>query len=196
MTVRAPAGTTGRLRRWLSARHSLGFEAALVLTLYGVYELARGLVVGNTGEADRHADQLVALERSLHLFVEGKVQHAVDALPVSPASPRTGVPDFATRREGVPHALPGPPRGRTPCASVAVHAAIRAFTRRWRSPSISYACACSSPRSASVVAVRHWQLGGPHSGPTGGPGAARVVRRVPFRSSSRAQPERPLVGGT
>ena len=42
MTVRAPAGTTGRLRRWLSARNSLGLEAALVLTLYGVNELARG----------------------------------------------------------------------------------------------------------------------------------------------------------
>jgi cytochrome bd-type quinol oxidase subunit 2 len=28
-------------------RHSLGLEAALVVTLYGVYELARGLVVGN-----------------------------------------------------------------------------------------------------------------------------------------------------
>src|SRR5438093_1677203 len=32
-------------------------------------------------EADGHADQLVALERSLHLFVEGRVQHAADALP-------------------------------------------------------------------------------------------------------------------
>lgn len=77
----AAASTTGRLRRWLSVRHSLGLEAALVVTLYGVYQLARGLVVGNTREADRHADQLVALERSLHLFVEGKVQHAADALP-------------------------------------------------------------------------------------------------------------------
>jgi PAP2 superfamily len=70
-----------RLRRWLSVRHSLGLEAALVVTLYGGYELARGLVVGNTKEADRHAGQLVALERSLHLFAEGKVQHAADALP-------------------------------------------------------------------------------------------------------------------
>ncbi len=77
----AAAATTGRLRGWLSVRHSLGLEAALVVTLYGVYELARGLVVGNTREADRHADQLVALERSLHLFVEGRVQHAADALP-------------------------------------------------------------------------------------------------------------------
>jgi len=77
----AAAATTGRLRRWLSVRHSLGLEAALVVTLYGVYELARGLVVVNTREADRHADQLVALERSLHLFVEGRVQHAADAVP-------------------------------------------------------------------------------------------------------------------
>jgi hypothetical protein len=77
----AAASTTGRLRRWLSVRHSLGLEAVLVLTLYGLYELARGLVVANPEEADRHAGQLVALERSLHLFVEGKVQHAADALP-------------------------------------------------------------------------------------------------------------------
>jgi membrane-associated phospholipid phosphatase len=75
------ASTVGRLRRWLSVRHSLGREAALVLTLYGVYELARGLVVGNTEEADGHANQLVALERLLHLFDEGKVQHAANALP-------------------------------------------------------------------------------------------------------------------
>ncbi len=80
MTAAAVA-TTGRLLGWLSVRHSLGLEAALVVTLYGVYELARGLVVVNTREADRHADQLVALERSLHLFVEGRVQHAADALP-------------------------------------------------------------------------------------------------------------------
>lgn len=80
MTAAAGA-TTGRLRGWLSVRHSLVLEAALVVALFGVYELARGLVVGNTKEADRHAEQLVALERSLHLFVEGKVQHAADALP-------------------------------------------------------------------------------------------------------------------
>ena len=41
----AAAATTGRLRGWLPVRHSLGLEAALVITLYGVYELARGLVV-------------------------------------------------------------------------------------------------------------------------------------------------------
>jgi len=77
----AAAATTGRLRGRLSVRHSLGLEAALAVPVYGVYELARGLVVVNTREADRHADQLVALERSLHLFVERRVQHAADALP-------------------------------------------------------------------------------------------------------------------
>jgi hypothetical protein len=77
----AATASAGRLRVWLSVRHSLGLEAALVLTLYGAYELARGLVVGNTEEADRHAGQLVGLERSLHLFVEGKVQHAADTPP-------------------------------------------------------------------------------------------------------------------
>jgi PAP2 superfamily len=72
---------TGRLRRWLSVRHSVGLELAIVVTVYGLYELARGLAVGSGKEADRHADQLVALERSLHLFVEGKVQHVADARP-------------------------------------------------------------------------------------------------------------------
>ena len=47
------ARRAGRLRGWLSVRHSLGSEAVAVLTLYGLYELARGLVVGNAGEADR-----------------------------------------------------------------------------------------------------------------------------------------------
>jgi PAP2 superfamily len=77
----AAAAATDRLRGWLSMRHSLGVEAALVLTLYAAYESARGLVVGDTREAERHAEQLVAAERSLHFFVEGKVQHAADAPP-------------------------------------------------------------------------------------------------------------------
>jgi PAP2 superfamily len=75
------ARTTGQLRGWLSVHHSLRTEAAAVLALYGLYELARGGVVGNSAEADRHAHRLVALERSLHLFVEANVQHAAHALP-------------------------------------------------------------------------------------------------------------------
>jgi PAP2 superfamily len=72
---------SGRLGSWLSVRHSLRVEAAGALTLYGLYELARGLVVADTAEADGHAHRLAALERSLHLFVEANVQRAVQALP-------------------------------------------------------------------------------------------------------------------
>lgn len=69
------------VRVWLSRRHSLGGEALLVLGLYGLYELARGLVVGDTAEAEQHAQRLVALERSLHLFHEAGVQHAAQSSP-------------------------------------------------------------------------------------------------------------------
>jgi hypothetical protein len=79
--VAIPAWTTSRLRGWLSVRHSLRSEVVAVLALYGLYELARGLVVGDTGKADRHAHRLVALERSLHLLFEANVQRAAHALP-------------------------------------------------------------------------------------------------------------------
>jgi hypothetical protein len=75
------AAIVPRLRGWLSVRHSLGVEALLVLGLYGAYELARGLVVGNAAEAESHARRVVALERSLHVFGEADVQHAAHALP-------------------------------------------------------------------------------------------------------------------
>ena len=73
--------TADKPRNWLSVRHSLPSEAAAVLGLYGVYELARGLVVGDAREADHHAHRVVALERWLHLFAEANVQHAARALP-------------------------------------------------------------------------------------------------------------------
>jgi membrane-associated phospholipid phosphatase len=73
--------TVGRLGSWLSMRHSLRTEAAAALTVYGLYELARGLVDADRAEANAHADRLVALERSLHLFVESNVQRAVQTLP-------------------------------------------------------------------------------------------------------------------
>ena len=71
----------GRLQRWLSTRHPLRSEAAAVLILYGFYELARGLVVSDAGEADHHAREVVTLERWLHLFHEANVQHSARALP-------------------------------------------------------------------------------------------------------------------
>ena len=73
--------TAGRLPRWLSVRHSLGSEAVVVLALYGLYELTRGLVVGDADVASAHANRLVAVERSLHLLFEANVQRAVHALP-------------------------------------------------------------------------------------------------------------------
>ena len=71
----------GRLGSLLSVRHSLRMEAAAALALYGLYELARGLVGADRAEADGHAHALVAVERSLHLFVEAHVQRAVQTLP-------------------------------------------------------------------------------------------------------------------
>jgi PAP2 superfamily len=71
----------GRLGSWLSVRHSLRVEAAAALILYGLYELTRDLVVSDSAQADAHAHRLVALERSLHLFVESNVQQAVQGLP-------------------------------------------------------------------------------------------------------------------
>jgi hypothetical protein len=73
--------TAGRLSAWLSVRHSLRIEAAGAVTLYGLYELARGLVGTDTAQADAHAHRLIRLERSLHLFVEANVQGAVQTLP-------------------------------------------------------------------------------------------------------------------
>src|SRR6476659_1975693 len=70
-----------RLRRWLATRHPLRSETGAVLVMYCLYELARGLVVGDAHYADRHARRVVALERWLHVFVEANVQHAARALP-------------------------------------------------------------------------------------------------------------------
>jgi hypothetical protein len=55
-------------------QHSLRAEAVDALTLYGLYELARGLVGADTADADGHAHRVVVLERSLHLFVEANAQ--------------------------------------------------------------------------------------------------------------------------
>ena len=70
-----------RARAWLAVRHSLYVEVAAVLGLYGTYELARGLAVGNEAEADRHARRVAAIERSVHVFFESDVQKAVHAVP-------------------------------------------------------------------------------------------------------------------
>ena len=65
----------------MSRRHSLPTEAILVLGLYGLYEVARGLAVGDADEALVNARRIVALEQSTGVFVEGRVQDAVHVLP-------------------------------------------------------------------------------------------------------------------
>jgi hypothetical protein len=68
-------------RGWLSTRHSLPVEIAMVLGVYAAYEATRGLVAGDAHVALRHAQDVVSLERSLHVFVEGHVQRAAQAVP-------------------------------------------------------------------------------------------------------------------
>jgi hypothetical protein len=53
----------------------------MVLGVYAAYEATRGLVAGNAHTALHHAHDVVSLERSLHVFVEGHVQHAAQAVP-------------------------------------------------------------------------------------------------------------------
>jgi len=70
-----------RVKQWLSTRHRLSVEIAAAFFLYGLYELARGLVVGNVRQADEHARDVVRLEQWAHLFREASVQHAARAVP-------------------------------------------------------------------------------------------------------------------
>src|SRR5581483_3877693 len=79
-TARPEAQGPG-VRAWLAARHSLCADPLAVLILYGSYEAARGLVSGDRTAAERHAHDVVALEQSLHLFVERGVQSAARSLP-------------------------------------------------------------------------------------------------------------------
>jgi PAP2 superfamily len=72
VTVRAypatlPVGTARRLPRW-------AFEAMLLVGLYFVGELARGVARGGEPTAEAHAASIVRLERSLHIFDEATIQ--------------------------------------------------------------------------------------------------------------------------
>src|SRR5258706_15738211 len=73
--------TIGRLGCWLSVRHSLRVEAAGALTVYALYQVARGLVGADAAVADGHAHRLVARERSLHPFAQAKGPRAPQRPP-------------------------------------------------------------------------------------------------------------------
>jgi len=68
-------------KRWLSLRHSLAAEATLILGFYATYEVARGLVAGARQPAIQHAQEVLALERALHLFAEPHIQHLARDIP-------------------------------------------------------------------------------------------------------------------
>lgn len=69
----ASPGISG-LRRF--ARSGL-LQAVLLVGLYLASELSRGLARGGVAVADRHADDVVRIERRLHVFDEATIQRAV-----------------------------------------------------------------------------------------------------------------------
>jgi len=73
--------TAAAVRRWFLTRHSLRVEALAVLLSYGLYEASRGIGNPDRRLAAHHAHDIVAVERSLHVFVEGRVQDAAAAVP-------------------------------------------------------------------------------------------------------------------
>jgi hypothetical protein len=60
-------------------------EGAILLSLYGVYELVRGGGSTTLQLARQHTDWIVSLERHLHVFGERAVQHATHAVPALPS---------------------------------------------------------------------------------------------------------------
>jgi hypothetical protein len=68
-------------RTWLSTRHSLLAEAAIIVGFYATYEAARGLVAGARDPALDRAQQIVSLERKMHLFSEASVQEFARGIP-------------------------------------------------------------------------------------------------------------------
>src|SRR4029077_13383347 len=79
-TMQAVSGAKAfhRVRGWLAVRHSLPAELLVGVALYAVYESTRGVVAGRRAIALRHAGDVVAIERSLHMFVEGSIERAAE----------------------------------------------------------------------------------------------------------------------
>jgi len=61
-----------------SRKAHAAIETAVIAALYLSGELFRGLADGGRAAAVRHADDIVHLERTLHMFDETEVQHTVD----------------------------------------------------------------------------------------------------------------------
>jgi hypothetical protein len=50
------------------------------VAIYGIYEICRGLFAGDAPVATRHAMDIAAFERSVHLFIERDLQHWAQAM--------------------------------------------------------------------------------------------------------------------
>lgn len=73
------------LSRTASSPHRGSIEVATLIALYAIYEVVRGQGHTTVAVARAHTHWVVDLERSLHVFGERAVQHAVDTLPAVPA---------------------------------------------------------------------------------------------------------------
>ena len=60
----------------LSRLHFLGLELVRWLAVYGLYLVGRQAAIADEDAAFRHANEIVGLERALHLFQEERVQDA------------------------------------------------------------------------------------------------------------------------
>jgi hypothetical protein len=72
------------LSRTASSPHRGSIEAATLVALYAIYEVVRGQGNATVAVARQHTHWIVDLERSLHVFGERAVQHAVDTVPAVP----------------------------------------------------------------------------------------------------------------
>jgi PAP2 superfamily protein len=72
------------LRSSLSRRYPGSIELGLAVALYALYEVVRGFGSTSLSLAQGHTDDIVALERSSHIFVERSVQDAAHSVPGLP----------------------------------------------------------------------------------------------------------------
>ncbi len=72
------------LRSSLSRRYPGAIELGLAVALYALYEIVRGFGSTSLSLAQAHTDDIVALERSSHIFIERSVQNGAHAVPGLP----------------------------------------------------------------------------------------------------------------
>jgi len=78
--VAAPFVNLRRPRFWAGRRHFL-LQLLYFGLAYLAYRIVRGLVADDGTLAFQHAREVIAFERSLHLFIEPTIQRAVSSVP-------------------------------------------------------------------------------------------------------------------